>query len=291
MNQTGHNTPGTLPAGPAGKTPGTSGPEQGTTARRPHPHRTARLLAVTAAVAAAAVTAALLARPAGRPPSPLAALTSALARTPQESYSFRLDFTVTHAGRDIRSVTVSGTLDPAHQHGTELLNAPSARSPRPSWRARISFTGKYVYTRVSPSPGSTMRKPWDKTPALATAALPASDPDGFVSDQPVSPGELRGELLRSTATVRDTGPASGPGWTGTRYAFTARLSPEWSLTGIASVDTLGRVRRIVTTITSKYGITQNRNLTFGDFGTPVSVTAPPASQVQYTRSPYWGLYF
>jgi hypothetical protein len=30
---------------------------------------------------------------------------------------------------------------------------------------------------------------------------------------------------------------------------------------------------------------------FGDFGTPVPVTAPPASQVQYTARPYWGLYF
>jgi hypothetical protein len=291
MNQAGHDTPGTLPAGPGGKLPGTSEPEQGATARRPHPHRTARLLAAAAAVAAAALTAALLARPAGRPPPPLAALTSALARTSQESYSFSLDLTVTHRGQDIRSVTASGTLDPAHRHGTELLSAPSARFPRFSWRARVSFTGKYVYTRVLRSPGPAMRKPWDKAPVPAAALLPASDPGGFVSDQPVSPDELRGELLRSTATVHDAGPASGPGWTGTRYAFTARLSPQWTLTGIAWVDTHGQARRIVTTMASTYGITQNRNLAFGHFGTPVSVTAPPASQVQYTPTPYWGLYF
>jgi hypothetical protein len=38
-------------------------------------------------------------------------------------------------------------------------------------------------------------------------------------------------------------------------------------------------------------LTTARDLTFGDFGAPVPVIAPSASQVKYTRSPYWGFYF
>jgi hypothetical protein len=57
------------------------------------------------------------------------------------------------------------------------------------------------------------------------------------------------------------------------------------------VDKQGRVRRLVTTTTQASGVTLLRNLTFGDYGAPVPVTAPPASQVQYTGRPYWGFYF
>ena len=98
-------------------------------------------------------------------------------------------------------------------------------------------------------------------------------------------------LLRSAATARDAGPASGPGWTGSRYAFTARLSTRSSLSGTVYVDKQGRVRRLVTTTTQAGGVTMYRYLAFGDFGVPVPVTAPPAGQVQYTGRPYWGFYF
>jgi hypothetical protein len=60
---------------------------------------------------------------------------------------------------------------------------------------------------------------------------------------------------------------------------------------MAYVDMQGRVRRLMTTTTQKSGLTTYRDLTFGDFGAPVLATAPPASQVQYTSSPYWGFYF
>lgn len=35
----------------------------------------------------------------------------------------------------------------------------------------------------------------------------------------------------------------------------------------------------------------SRDLTFGAYGASGPVTAPPASQVQYTSQPYWGFYF
>ncbi len=128
-------------------------------------------------------------------------------------------------------------------------------------------------------------------PVPETDVLPAGDLYGFASDQPVSPAVLRVVLLRSLATARDAGPASGPGWTGTRYAFTARLSTQSSLSGTAYVDKQGRVRRLVTTTTQASGTTKLRDLTFGDYGAPGPVTAPPASQVQSTSTPYWGFYF
>ena len=283
MSETGQQTPGT---------------------RRGHRHGKTRMLVAAGAVAAAAaaaVTTALLAgtgdAPASAssaPPSALAALTGALAQTSQDSYSFNLDSTVMLRGREMNADTVSGTIDPAHEQGTELMTARVIFSPKASLSAQIRFIGTYVYTKLSPGSGmESLGKPWDKAPAppQETDVLPASELYGFVSDQPVSPDELRVVLLRFLATVRDAGPASGPGWTGTRYAFTARLSTRSSLSGTAYVDTRGRVRRLVTTTTQASGITKLRNLTFGDYGAPGPVTAPPASQVKFTSTPWWGFYF
>jgi hypothetical protein len=56
------------------------------------------------------------------------------------------------------------------------------------------------------------------------------------------------------------------------------------------VDRHEWVRRLVTT-TTQGRLTTDRDLTFTGFGAPVSVTAPPASQVHYTSTPYWGFYF
>ena len=95
-------------------------------------------------------------------------------------------------------------------------------------------------------------------------------------------------LLKSTSTVHDDGPVSGPGWTGTRYSFsaTAKYDPFQSVRGTVYVDQQGQVRRLVVTsvfrkdISSVTGIdSTTSDITFSDFGLRVSVTAPPASQV------------
>ena len=290
MNQTDQDASGAFPAA-AGTSTLSSGPEQAAALRRRHWRRTTLVLAAAVAVAAGG-TAALLARSASDPPSPLAALTGALARTSQENYRFRLNVTVLYAGTERSSVVVSGALDPGHERGTELLAVRLARYARDSRTAWIRFTGKYVYTRVSAEPGPwPAGKPWDKAPVPAAGALPLGDLYGFVSDWPVSPDELRAVLRQSAATARDAGPASGPGWTGTRYSFTARLSPRSSLSGIVYVDNQGRARRLVTTTTEESRVTTYRNLIFAGFGTPVPVTVPPASQIHYTSTPYWGFYF
>jgi hypothetical protein len=88
-------------------------------------------------------------------------------------------------------------------------------------------------------------------------------------------------------------PASGPGWTGSKYAFTAHPGFLDTVAGTVYVDQRGRVRRLATITTlriaglSTPSRTETEDLTFGDFGDPVRVTAPPASQVKQTSTPYW----
>jgi hypothetical protein len=158
---------------------------------------------------------------------------------------------------------------------------------------QIRFTRGYVYTQVAP--GSGFGKPWNKSPVPSARAdaMPGYDVYGFVTDQPVRPAELSG-VLRSAGTVREAGSASGPGWTGTRYAFTARFpGAQESVSGTVDIDQQGQVRRPVTTTTQgTHGrITTDRDLTFSNFGAPVPVTTPPASQVGYTSQPYLEFFF
>jgi hypothetical protein len=246
--------------------------------------------AVVAAVAAG-VIAALLAQSARGTPSALAVVTSALAKTSADSYRFSLDSTVQVAGRDVHTDVVTGAFDPRHQLGAEVLTGHGV-GVHPS-KAQIRFIGKYLYTWISPASGlGTLGKPWNKSPVPPAGAneIPEGYPYGFVTDRPVSPAELS-VVLRSAGTVSDGRPASGPGWTGTKYTFTAHFfDARESIRVTLYVDQQGRVRRLVT-ITTEEGLTTARDLTFGDFGAPVPVTAPNTSQVKYTSKPYWGFYF
>jgi hypothetical protein len=258
-----------------------------------------RPLGATAAVVVAAggVTAVLVAASGSHAPTALATVTGALSKTAAQSYAFHLRTMASVLAGRAKLTEVSGALDPARGLGTELLTTRSAQHPA---RMQIRFIGRYVYTSLSPASGpGTLGRLWDKTPAAA--GRPPQSPGSFVSDLPVSPAELSG-VLRSAGQVKDEGPASGPGWTGTRYAFTARISgpPESASTGFPSgpekvsgtvyLDQQGRVRRLVT-ITTRGKLVTRRNLTCSNFGAPIRVTAPPASQVKDTSAPYWGFYF
>jgi hypothetical protein len=99
----------------------------------------------------------------------------------------------------------------------------------------------------------------------------------------VSPQGLLG-LLQSVSQVRQTGPASGHVWTGTAYSFTftkdfgGPLHLVLRVEGTVGVDREGRVRQL----DADYSIGKTRQrseMTFGDFGAPVSVSAPPAREV------------
>lgn len=287
-----------------GIAPAEIGPPPGTRERdsadQEHPRRRRRMRVlvvgsvVAAAALAAGITAALLAAPAA--PTPLSAVTRALARTSAQSYAFSLDTTVRIPEKELSSDLVSGAYDPRRHLGTELLITRTAGQTK---RAQILFIGAHLYTSVSPRSG--FGKPWDKSSlaVAAAAGMPPGDRYGFASDQTVSPAELNVVLRTAGTAVHDSGPVSGPGWIGIKYTFTASLyHGRESVSGNAYVDQQGRVRRL-TTITEereqargKPFLTTERDIAFGHFGAPVRVTAPPASQVKYTSGkPYWGFYF
>jgi hypothetical protein len=250
--------------------------------------------AAAAAALAVGITAALHQAPAA--PSPLSAVTSALTGTSAQSYTFSLDTTVRSSKKVLNSDRVSGAINPRRHLGTESLTAEAAGQAK---RAQSRFIGAYVYTSVFSASG--FGKLWDKSPlaAAVAAGMPTGDPYGFVSDQPFSPTELNVVMQSPGTAVRDSGPASGPGWTGTGYTFTASLSEgRESVRGTVDADRQGRVRRITTTTEErgqaggKVSITTVRDITFGAFGAPVRATAPPASEVKYSSgTPYWGFYF
>lgn len=297
MNESGHDGPGAIVTAsddvPSGASSAHGMRQQGTAAPLRHRHLRKRVLGPAVATATAAgVAAALLTAPASHAPTAFAAVTGALANTSAGSYSFRLDSTMKFEGREVSSDVVSGAYDPEHGLGTELLATRTSQGALE--KAQIRFTGKYVYTRVSS--WSVSGKPWNKSPVPPAEADAMQGHDvgyGFVTDWPVSPAGLSA-VLRSAGALRQEGPASGLGWTGTRYAFTAHFPREKeSVTGAVYIDQQGRVRRLVTltTLGLRGRITTDRDLMFGNFGAPVPVTAPLARQVGYTSTPYWGFYF
>lgn len=302
MNKVCPGTSGTAPGGAGDAPPGIASPPGArgpSSADQRYSRRWTRVLVVASAVVAAAlavgITAAEQVVPAA--PSPLSALISALARTAAQNYTFSLHTTVQLLEKELNSDVVSGAYGPRQHLGTELLTARAAGRTE---RAQVRFVGASLYTSVSP--GSGFGKPWDKSPLAAALAarMPPGDFYSFVSDRPVSPTELAVVLRSAGTAVHDSGPVSGPGWTGIKYTFTARLyDGRESVSGIVYVDQQERVRRMIT-ITTEQGrqatgkavLTTDRNITFGDFGAPMRVTPPPASQVKYTDGqPYWGFYF
>jgi hypothetical protein len=165
--------------------------------------------------------------------------------------------------------------------------------------ARVRFAGGYTYlplsdafraayerTRGIPIPAG---KSWVRftAPLGPGGAMTLINLTQFGVATPdlaqVSPQGLLG-LLQSVSQVRQTGPASGHGWTGTAYSFTftkdfgGPLHLVLRVKGTVGVDREGRVRQL----DADYSIgktKQRSEMTFGDFGAPVSVSAPPASEV------------
>ena len=103
---------------------------------------------------------------------------------------------------------------------------------------------------------------------------------GFLGS--VDPQDLLA-LLQSATDVREVGPASEPGWPGTAYSFTVATKLNGpghtpvGLRGTVDVDQQGRVRQLDGQASFATTVSQIK-ITFGDFGLPVSVSPPPASQ-------------
>jgi hypothetical protein len=254
--------------------------------RRRARHRRRAQAAVAASSAAAVAAGALAAVTATGAPSALAAVASAATKTASESY--RVSMISTESGKPKGSwksagpVRATGEFDPARQIGEEIS----------STGGRYLYIGGYVVYWMAPGGKGIHGKPWVMYHTVPASAISPRFllglPIGGSLNVTVSPQDLL-TLLKSVSTVRDEGPASGPGWTGTRYSFSMTVNksgPYQIVRGTVDVDQQGRVRRLVATSVFRGGFSLipgidsvTNDITFSDFGLRVSVTAPPASQV------------
>lgn len=237
--------------------------------QRDRARRTRRIAVLSAGTAmAAALVTALTLTTTGSAPSARAAITSALTRTLTQSYHlteqgssyFISNGRVTHGPR----YTCTSVADPVRH--LEATSCPTGAMTR--------TVGRYRYDYYADRHG----KHWARIPAACPGQ--AAPIGGFTT---ATPQQMLAEIKKA-AKVTVAGPVSGPGWTGTRYAFsktTPAAKKKLKLRGTVDVDKQGRARALVLTIrltgaTFASGLTQF--LTFSDFGAPVTVIPPPADQ-------------
>jgi hypothetical protein len=253
--------------------------------RRTTRQRRARALVPTGAVAAlggAAALAVTLTATVASAPSAFAAVTAAAAKTSAESFHMSAQSpqaTTQGTGNEIGAAwdwKVTGEFAPSHGVGEEVLLTHRGKF-------QILFIDKQVYLRASIPNVVVGPKPWLEGKMWPLTASQSAASPQFVARESADPGALLG-LLKSAGTVTAEGPSSGPGWTGTKYGFTVTTPKDaQTATGTVYVDAQGLVRRMAATfaypVLAGPNSTFTEDVTFSDFGAPVSVTVPPASQV------------
>jgi hypothetical protein len=251
--------------------------------------RVVRVRAVMAAGAAGIVAlVAGITLSAAPAPSAFAQVTHAAARTAAASYTVRSDQKIVDIG-GLRSkpwATAYGEFDPVHGVG-EFTDNVGAQIRWVAGSTYVFLTDdlRAAYQLIGPPVPA-----WASWERLAGIPLPAGGPATELGMLSIFPGFLGSvdpqdllALLQSATDVRETGPASGPGWTGTAYSFTVATTLNGpvhtpvGLRGTVDVDQQGRVRQLEGQ--ASFAATVSRvEITFGDFGRPVSVSPPPASQ-------------
>lgn len=241
--------------------------------RRVRSRRTRRGAVLSAGIAAAAATVTAVTLTAGSAPPALAAVTSALSSTLSQNYHVvQQDTEYLTVNGQVRTYhyRCSGAADPVRQ-----LLAMSC-----SENTAVREVGGYTYDLLAgPAAGHTDGKPWVRFPAGFSPAL------DFVGIDILHTARQLLAEIKQEATVTVAGPASGPGWTGTRYAYS---NPKYGFSGTVTVDQQGRVRAMTGTIRDTVAsgtVVQDQILTFSDFGVPVTVTPPPPSQTYVWQTP------
>lgn len=228
----------------------------------PRRRRPARILVPLASIAAAAALGVALVVGPGSQASALAQVSAAVEHFNEHTYRF-------HTTSGARAF--EGAFDPAGRVG--IIKALTEGS-------ETRFVGDLMYSKTQGE------DTWYAEPRPEAGLAKASAEIALVKGAVLNP-EAALRRLRSATDVHESGTASGQGWTGTRFAFTldsedgndprgkAYTSPK--LTGTVDVDDQEQVRRLEINFAD-----ENHKLVteFSDFGTPVSVTAPPADQVQ-----------
>lgn len=236
--------------------------------RRDRAQRTRRGAVLSAGIVAAAATVTAVTLTIGSAPPALAAVTSAMTRTLAQSYHL----TEQTSGYNIRdgrirpapssNLTCTTEADPVrHLQASSCANGLEKRE----------VVGPYTYIYGTKAEG-WVRTGWMRIP---TAPLPWGN---FMT---ATPQQMLAEL-KKVYKVTVAGPASGPGWTGTRYAFSVAVPKQ---SGTVTVDQQGRVRVFALTTWAGNGTSLGKQvLTFSDFGAPVTVTPPPADQILSPRA-------
>jgi hypothetical protein len=255
------------------------------------------LAAVGAAGVVAAATAITLS--AVQAPSAFAQVSRAAALTAATSYQVNeTEKVVAAGGKDSQSwSTASGEFDPALGVGEGTDNLGT----------QIRFVGGYAYEFVTDalrtaSDGKLGAGPipawasWERLPSpLQPGASVTTAELAALARRPaflglIDPQEMLA-VLESATQVSEAGPASGPGWTGSAYTFSVTFSgppaPAVSISGTVDVDGQGRVRQL-DVVDSAGQAQRDVAITFGDFGLPVSVSAPPASETFIPPTPVTG---
>jgi hypothetical protein len=241
--------------------------------RQDRSRRTRRGAVLSAGIAAAAATVTAVTLTAGSAPPALAAVTTALTSTLSQNYHVvQQDTEYDTVNGQVRTYhyRCSGAADPVRQ-----LLAMSC-----SENTAVREVGGYTYDLLAgPAAGHTDGKPWVRFPAGFSPGL------DFVGIDILHTARQLLAEIKEEATVTVAGPASGPGWTGTRYAYS---NPKYGFSGTVTVDQQGRVRAMTGTIRDTVAsgtVVQDQILTFSDFGAPVTVTPPPPSQTYVWQTP------
>jgi hypothetical protein len=237
---------------------------------RGHRQLTAGITAAAGVALAAGASATGLTLIGSGPPA-LATVTSALTRTLTQSYHLTdraSIYTIWNNGR-IRypgRFTCVSEADPVRHLAAFTC----------SYGTRERVVGGYRYIYVA-HPDYQPDKHW-----LLLRRNPDTGMSTSNSFTDATPQQLLAQIKKVTK-VTVIGPASGPGWTGTRYAFSGTQGADTKLSGTVTVDQQGRARALILTsrqTTSSNIVTVTTDtLTFSDFGAPVTVTPPPADQI------------
>jgi hypothetical protein len=240
--------------------------------RQDRSRRTRRgaVLAAGIAVVAASVTGVTLTM--GSAPPALATVTSALSRTLTQSYHLsEQDSYYWIANGQIRNFhhyTCTTDADPVRHLLAGFCSTPDVPS--------VLEVGGYTYF-YTPVTTGTHGKHWQRFLTASLPPPPCCAVNGFTSAAP----QQMLAAVKQAAEVTVAGPASGPGWTGTRYAYSATLRDRTKLTGTVTVDREGRTRALALTQRDPGAVNvlvETQVLTFSRFGAPVTVTPPPADQ-------------
>ena len=262
-------------------------------ARRRARYRTRALVSAgaVAVLGGGAVLATTLTATVADAPPASAAVTAAAAKTSAESFHVTMKAVTTEPVPPGKGSTlvlpwgITGEFAPSRNVGQETIT--TVRTPK----TQVLYVGQQMYVHTdapqtkNPSasgPGSGT-KPWVELaiwPRQSATAIAVS-PD--FAQQSVNPTALLG-LLKSVGTVTDEGPASGPHWTGAKYGFSVTAPEDTAgASGTVDVDSHGQVRSMLVTLTFAAGggvnFTCTEDVTYSDFGHPVTVSVPPASQV------------